>query len=94
MLEECGVELAEVRYAGSQAWPYPRSLMIGFQARASDDAAAKADGEEILQVRWFSREEIAAALAGDGDVTLPGSSSIARKLIEQWLRASGGRPAR
>jgi NAD+ diphosphatase len=88
--EEAGVELAAIRYAGSQAWPYPRSLMIGFQARVRDDDAARADGEEILQVRWFTRDEIRAALAGDGDVTLPGPSSIARGLIEGWLAGPGG----
>jgi NAD+ diphosphatase len=88
--EEAGVELATIRYAGSQAWPYPRSLMIGFQAQVRDDDAARADGEEILQVRWFTRDEIRASLAGEGDVTLPGPSSIARGLIEGWLEGSGG----
>ncbi|MEN2740024.1 NAD(+) diphosphatase [Microbacterium sp. X-17] len=87
--EESGVELESIRYAGSQPWPYPRSLMLGFHAQARDDDAARADGEEILQVRWFTRDEIRTALAGESDVTLPGTSSIARGLIEGWLTGAG-----
>jgi NAD+ diphosphatase len=86
--EEAGVALADIRYRGSQAWPYPRSLMVGFHATAVDDDAARPDGEEIVDVRWFTREEIAAALAGEGEVTLPGTASIARRLIEDWLSAA------
>lgn len=82
--EEAGVELVDLRYRGSQAWPYPRSLMLGFHATAADDAAARPDGEEIVAVRWFHRTEIGAALAGESDIILPGSSSIARRLIVEW----------
>ncbi|MFH8250363.1 NAD(+) diphosphatase [Microbacterium sp. B2969] len=82
--EECGVEVHRVRYRGSQAWPYPRSLMVGFLAAAIDDDAAEADGEEIAAVRWFTRDEIGAALNGEGDVLLPGRASIAHRLIVDW----------
>lgn len=82
--EECGVEVGAMTYRGSQAWPYPRSLMVGFLATAVDDAAARADGEEIAAVRWFTRAEIGAALRGEGDVVLPGSASIAHRLIRDW----------
>lgn len=82
--EESGVIVTDVRYAGSQPWPYPRSLMLGFHATVADPNAAEADGEEILEVRWFSRAEIVAALAGETDVLLPGPSSIARALIVEW----------
>ncbi|WP_345803077.1 NAD(+) diphosphatase [Microbacterium sp. AZCO] len=82
--EECGVEVHDVRYRGSQAWPYPRSLMVGFLAAAIDDEAAEADGDEIAAVRWFTRDEIGAALAGHGDVLLPGRASIAHRLIADW----------
>lgn len=82
--EEAGVELVDLRYGGSQAWPYPRSLMLGFHATAMDDDAARADGEEIAAVRWFDRDAIGAALAGESDVILPGSASIARRLIVDW----------
>lgn len=85
--EESGVEVSDLRYRGSQGWPYPRSLMLGFQAVAARPQSAVADGDEIVEVRWFSRDEIGAALAGAGDVTLPGPASIARRLIHEWFEA-------
>lgn len=90
LLEEAGVRLEDVRYRRSQAWPYPRSLMLGFSARAVDDAQARPDGEEIAAVRWFTRSQIGDALQenGAGGLLLPGRSSIARELIEQWHRES------
>lgn len=84
--EEAGVRLEHVLYRGSQAWPYPRSLMLGFSARAVADEEARADGEEILDVRWFTRGEIRDALAGRGGLRLPGRASIARSLIAGWCR--------
>jgi NAD+ diphosphatase len=87
--EEAGVEVVDVDYRGSQAWPYPRSLMLGFLAAAADDAAAEADGEEILAVRWFDRSEIGAGLAGESDLLLPGPASIARNLISDWYASTG-----
>lgn len=82
--EESGIVVGAVSYRGSQAWPYPRSLMVGFLATAVDDDAARADGDEIAAVRWFTRDEIGRALAGDGDVVLPGRASIAHRLIADW----------
>lgn len=87
--EESGITVGEVAYRGSQAWPYPRSLMVGFLAGALDDDAARADGEEIATVRWFTRDEVGRALAGEGDVVLPGRASIAHRLIADW---HAGRP--
>ena len=86
--EEAGVDLIELDYRGSQAWPYPRSLMVGFLATAANDDAAEADGDEIAAVRWFTRAEIGDALAGRGEVTLPGRASIARRLIVEWYEES------
>lgn len=86
--EEAGVDLVDVRYRGSQAWPYPRSLMLGFHATAADAGAAHADGDEIAAVRWFSRDEIGEALAGRSDIVLPGAASISRRLIVDWHAAS------
>ncbi len=82
--EEAGVEVTDVRYRGSQAWPYPRSLMLGFLATAVDDDTVRPDGEEIVAVRWFDRDEIGAALQGRSDVLLPGPASIAHRLIADW----------
>lgn len=86
--EESGVQVTDVAYRGSQAWPYPRSLMLGFWATAVDDGSAEADGEEIVVVRWFTRAEIGAGLRGEGDVVLPGSASIAHRLISDWHDAA------
>ncbi|MGH3691921.1 MAG: NAD(+) diphosphatase [Microbacterium sp.] len=82
--EESGVRLSALRYISSQAWPFPRSLMVGFRAIVDDESAARPDGEEIIEVRWFTRAEIGTALAGDGPVGLPGPASIARALIVDW----------
>ncbi len=83
--EEAGVRLASLRYVSSQPWPFPRSLMLGFRAVAVDEDEVRPDGEEIIDVRWFTRDEIRSALAGDGPVGLPGPASIARALIVSWL---------
>ena len=81
------MDAVAIRYRGSQAWPYPRSLMLGFLATAADDEAARPDGEEIIDVRWFTRAEIGAGLAGESDLLLPGPASIAHGLITAWFEA-------
>jgi NAD+ diphosphatase len=88
LAEEAGIDVVDVRYRGSQAWPYPRSLMFGFHAAARDDDVARADGEEILEIRWFTRAEIADAFAGRGEFTLPGTASIAYRLILDWWESA------
>jgi len=88
LFEEAGVRLQSIRYLGSQPWPYPRSLMIGFRAVAADERT-EADGEEIIDVRWLTRDEIGSSLAGDGPVGLPGEASIARRLIRDWYEENG-----
>jgi NAD+ diphosphatase len=82
--EESGVRLHSLRYVSSQPWPFPRSLMIGFRAVVDDEDAARPDGEEIIEVRWFTRAEVGSALEGEGPVGLPGKASIARALIAGW----------
>lgn len=82
--EEAGLVVDRVEYAASQPWPLPASLMIGFTARAATNAAAagaKPDGVEILELRWFSREELSGA---NPDIGLPGGTSIARWMLERW----------
>jgi len=83
--EEAGVAVADIQYRGSQAWPYPRSLMIGFRARCTDEASARPDGDEIVDVRWFSRAQLRAGLAGTAGFALPGTASIAHRLIVDWV---------
>jgi NAD+ diphosphatase len=57
--------------------------MLGFTATVDDPARVRADGEEVLEVRWFSREELADAVKS-GEIVLSGGISIARALIEHW----------
>lgn len=84
--EEVGVRVTECQYLGSQPWPFPASLMLGFTAR-TDDRVARADGEEVVAARWFDREELRSVVAS-GEITLPTRASISRALIEHWY---GGR---
>lgn len=83
IFEESGIRVTDPHYLGSQPWPFPASLMLGFTARVDQerDSTLQADGEEILEVRWFSRAELADAL---DDIILPGRASIARAIIEFW----------
>ena len=82
--EEAGVEIETPEYASSQPWPFPASLMLGFSARWRSGEPRRQEGE-IEDVRWFSREEVAAGIAGDGGPDLPDRYAIARRLIEAWL---------
>jgi NAD+ diphosphatase len=84
--EEAGVLVSDLTYRGSQPWPFPSSLMLAYTARAST-TRIEVDGVEVTEARWFTREELAAAVRA-GDVLLPGGSSVARALIEDWF---GGR---
>lgn len=88
VFEESGVVLEEVRYFASQPWPFPRSLMVGFVARARS-AALAIDRDEIEDAAWFSRAELAAALA-EQRVVMPGEASIAHVLITAWQRRATG----
>ncbi|MCP3426536.1 NAD(+) diphosphatase [Rothia sp. AR01] len=81
--EEAGITVDRVEYRGSQPWPFPRSLMLGFRARATDLDAARPDGREISRVRWFTREELDAEVRA-GRLILPGAVSIAHHLIADW----------
>jgi NAD+ diphosphatase len=89
MAEEAGVrvDLERLDYLGSQPWPFPSSLMLGYRARvAAGSAEARPDGEEISELRWFTRAELLAG-AEDGSVRIPPPLSIARRLIEHWYGA-------
>ena len=79
--EETGVVVADCEYHSSQPWPFPSSLMIGYTATAAPGQVPRAD-EELEDVRWFSREDIAA-----GRVGLPYAQSVSYRLIEDWYDA-------
>lgn len=85
--EEAGVTLREVKYLGSQPWPFPASIMIAFEAITDAPHEARPDGEEITELKWFSRAELKAA-AADGTLLLPPTVSVARRMIEGWLGES------
>jgi NAD+ diphosphatase len=80
--EEVGIRISSAHYLGSQPWPFPSSLMLGFLARA-ETTAITIDGEEIAQARWFSRNQLRTAVQ-DGEVVISPSVSISRRLIEHW----------
>jgi NAD+ diphosphatase len=82
--EEARIDVHDPRYVAAQPWPFPASLMLGFEARSDSGEPVIGDGE-LDDVRWFPREEIAAASRGEAWFQLPGEVSIARTLIERWL---------
>jgi NAD+ diphosphatase len=100
--EEVGLVVDEIGYLGSQPWPFPRSLMIGFAALADPARPiVPADGE-IESAAWYRRADLARLLAAGGqakdldpsdrgelpaDFALPDQVSIARRMIEGWIAA-------
>lgn len=82
-LEECGVDVTDVVYAGSQPWPFPRSVMVGFFALAQH-TALELDPVEVADARWFTRKEFTASLAS-GALAEPSAVSISGELIRHWL---------
>ncbi|NUR24239.1 MAG: NAD(+) diphosphatase, partial [Catenulispora sp.] len=85
--EEVGVELTDIAYVCSQPWPFPRSLMLGYFAQADPAATIVTDPNEITHARWFTRTEVAAALADPEAAAfgLPMSSAISSFLLRRWL---------
>jgi NAD+ diphosphatase len=74
--EEVGIEVRDLRYFGSQPWPFPHSLMVGFVAQLAS-GELRPDGHEITDADWFSVSDLPR---------VPGEISIARALIEDWRR--------
>lgn len=97
--EEAGVEVGEPTYVGSQPWPFPSSLMLGFTVPWISGEPPGTD-PELEDVRWFTREEVLSATAhedswdaaasGDIELLLPPRLAIARRLIEHWLSSGVG----
>ncbi len=83
--EESGLEVADVRYHSSQPWPFPSSLMIGCHARAATEEI-HFDAEEMSDVRWATRAEVASALRNESpSLKVPGPIAIAHHLIKAWV---------
>jgi NAD+ diphosphatase len=95
ILEEVSVEVVDIRYAGSQPWPFPSSLMLGFAARVEGEQMIRPDSVEMAEAGWFTRDEVRRAArwadghgSPDPSVRLRGVSpglSISRWLIDRWL---------
>jgi NAD+ diphosphatase len=81
--EEAGVQVSEINYLGSQPWPFPASLMIAFEAITNTPKLARPDGDEIEEIRWFTRADMKAAIA-DKSLILPLEISVARQMIKAW----------
>jgi NAD+ diphosphatase len=80
--EEAGIEVDRVTYFGSQPWPFPDSLMIGFTA-VHAGGELRPDPAELSDARWFAVDELPM---------VPPRISIARRLIDAWVRRQGGDP--
>ncbi|TDD89358.1 NAD(+) diphosphatase [Actinomadura rubrisoli] len=81
--EEVGLPVRDIRYHGSQPWPLPQSLMLGFTAKTDGTVPLRPDPEEILDAAWYTRDELRTAIDA-GDIVAPGPLSIAAQLIMRW----------
>jgi len=86
VMEEAGVKVKEINYLGSQPWPFPASLMIAFEAITDTPELARPDGEEIEEIRWFTRDEMKSAII-EKTLILPLEISVARQMIKAWYGA-------
>lgn len=82
-LEETGIKISQASYCSSQPWPFPRSLMFAFTARASGQQTPKADMQEVGHAFWVSREEF-TQLVLEGKVIVPGRASSGHALVRAW----------
>ncbi len=89
-LEEAGIRCGRVKYLFTQPWPFPMSLMIGCHAEALDDAI-RMDANELVDCRWFSKDECAAMLLRKhpDKLTTPPPVAIAHHIIREWVENDG-----
>lgn len=85
VMEETGIQVGAVEYAGSQPWPFPTSLMLGFYATA-ETYDINIDPNELSDAQWFTRDDL-LAFRNIGKL-LPSRDSIARNMIEAWLKST------
>ena len=81
--EECGGKVSDMKYLGSQPWPFPASIMIAYEATITNPDSVKADGEEIEEIVWLTRDELHTKTLS-GDLLLPPIISVARAMINAW----------
>ena len=82
VMEEVGIVVGHVRYAASQPWPFPSSLMLGFFGDAVT-TDIRVDQDEIAEARWFTRDEV-TEMTSSSELLLPPNVSISRWLLQQW----------
>ncbi|MFV0532506.1 MAG: NAD(+) diphosphatase [Cumulibacter sp.] len=97
--EEVGIDATDVEYAGSQPWPFPCSVMLGFSALADSTHPLQLMDGEIAEASWFTRDEVRSMYGWDdegarrpGARSMPGSISIAHHLIKAWVDGDIGAP--
>lgn len=84
VLEEAGVRVRDVTYVASQPWPFPSQLMIGCHSHADSDELT-IDETEMAEINFYTRDEVQAALAGDGPFVAPPPHAIAHYLMQWWI---------
>jgi len=84
VLEEAGVRVRDVTYVASQPWPFPSQLMIGCHSHADSDELT-IDETEMAEVEFFTREQVGAALEGNGPFVAPPPHAIAHHLLQWWM---------
>lgn len=83
VFEESRLRLRDLTYVGSQSWPFPASIMVGFTATA-DDPAFVLDEDEISEAMWVSREDLPGLVEAGTLIPAP-HGSIARRMLEAWF---------
>ena len=86
VLEEAGVRVRDVTYVASQPWPFPSQLMIGCHSHADSDELT-IDETEMAEVEFFTREQVGAALEGNGPFVAPPPHAIAHQLLQWWMES-------
>ncbi len=86
VFEEAGVKVGQVHYKASQPWPFPSSIMVGFQADALS-TEIQIDRDELVEANWYTPEQVANAVdwTAEGSLKLPRQDSISYFLIKSWL---------
>ena len=82
--EESNLDVVEIKYLMSQPWPFPNSMMLAFEAFTDSPELAAADGEEIADLKWFTREDLIEAVKSKV-INTPPLTSVSGKMIQMWL---------
>ena len=82
--EESNLVVSDIKYLKSQPWPFPNSIMLAFEAFTDSPDKAKPDGAEIVDLKWFSKQELLDAIKS-GSLNIPPKTTVSGKMIEAWL---------